>query len=261
MTRALLIFVTFGCLHAASVLLLPTSHPPEPDGIRNWGFHFLAYTPAWGIPVAYGMFCLSLIPTFQTRIARTLRKVVSNAEQFGFRRSTSLVALAAVALLWVLRQKYPMLGDGYVRISELDQSIIHASGAPYIRLLSLCSKYLGWTSREAYQIASTALGVPFVVLALLASWEIGKDDLSRLVSAGLIIFSGTLQFYAGYMEIYAPLPVLVLLFAYLALKHEKGPAYRFGALATAAIGVWVHPLCAYIIPAALLVIWQVFDDN
>ena len=97
--------------------------------------------------------------------------------------------------------------------------------------------------------------MPFVFLTLLVSREIGSDIVSRSAAATLITLSGIVQFYAGYIEVYAPLPILMLLTVWFSLKGERIPLLRYFAILTAFLALLVHPLCGILIPPTLYLVW------
>jgi hypothetical protein len=166
------------------------------------------------------------------------------------------ISLLSTIALWWLRQKYPFLGDGHIRSSELDSGIVHTSGRTFIQFLLYVSTAFQLTGRETYQIVNTLLGIPFVFLTLLVSHEVGTSTLSRVLSATLIGCSGIIQYYAGYMEVYAPLPILMLLSIWLALRGDRSTLSRYGSAVVSLGAFLIHPLCSVLIPPSLYLIWH-----
>jgi hypothetical protein len=178
---------------------------------RNWGYHFLSYFPLPFIGLAYAVFAASLVPSVQTLAISAVSNVGARLRSVGSFPVYIAISLLSTIALWWLRQKYPFLGGGHIRSSELDSGIVHTSGRTFIQFLLYVSTTFQLTGRETYQVVNTLLGVPFVYLVLLVSHEIGTNALSRVLSEILIGCSGIIQYYAGYMEVYAPLPILMLL--------------------------------------------------
>jgi tetratricopeptide (TPR) repeat protein len=258
MNRTSLIYITFACLHGVGVFVVPQLISVDGSASflrRNWGYHFLTYFPIPVVGLAYVLFIASLTPAIQSLFVSTLSRISVAVK--GKRKSLVYLAIStlALAVLWGLRQKYPFLGDGYVRSSELDRGIVHGSAGLFIRLLLQTSTTFDLSGIETYRIVSTLLGVPFVFLSLCVAYEIGTDTLSRVASAMLIGFSGILQFYAGYIETYALLPILMLLSVWLGLRGERHAILRYAALATSFFAYFVHPLCGILAPSALYLIW------
>ena len=122
------------------------------------------------IGIAYALFAASLIPALEIRFVTTVSRVSKAA--MDWRRSVVYLTISLLALMvfWAMQQKYPFLGDGYVRSSELDQGIVHGSGRIYIRLLLTVSTTFDLSGRDTYRIVSTLLGVPFIFLALCVAY-------------------------------------------------------------------------------------------
>ena len=252
------IYILFGCLHFASIFLLSSFISQLPQFAflqRTWGYHFFIYFPVPVIVIAYGLYLGSLIRALQYRIASTLNFLheitVSKRNTLAF----LVIGIIATIAMWAVSQKYPFLGDGHVRAAELNQGIIHTSGTPYIKMLVVLSSTFQWDGRLTYQVASTLLTLPFILVGLGVACEIGSNTLSRAASAILIIFSGVIQFYAGYIEIYAPLPILILLTVWLGLLSERIPTLRYGSLLIAVIAFLLHPLCGILLPPTLYLVW------
>ena len=163
MNRTSLIYITFACLHGVGVFVVPQLISVDGSASflrRNWGYHFLTYFPIPVVGLAYVLFIASLTPAIQSLFVSTLSRISVAVK--GKRKSLVYLAIStlALAVLWGLRQKYPFLGDGYVRSSELDRGIVHGSAGLFIRLLLQTSTTFDLSGIETYRIVSTLLGVP-----------------------------------------------------------------------------------------------------
>jgi len=76
------------------------------------------------------------------------------------------------------------------------------------------------------------------------------------MSAILIGCSGIIQYYAGYMEVYAPLPILMLLSIWLALRGDRYALSRYGSAIVSLGACLIHPLCFVMIPPSLYLVWH-----
>ena len=256
--RISFIYLLFGGLHAFGIFVLPNVIDDDASVSflqRNWGFHFLAYFPLPVAGLAYAIFAASLIHRVQDRVVATLIKIHTRTSRFRKHTVYCLISTAALIVFWLLQQKYMILGDGHVRSAELDLGIVHASAANYVHVLMGVTSTFGLTGRETIKVASIVQGFPFVFLALLVSHEIGTTVLTRVISALIIICSGVVQFYVGYVEIYAPIPILTLLAVWFGLKGVNRAAFRYYAFAISAAAALTHPVGAMLVPPSLYLIW------
>lgn len=250
MTRAAVVYTIFGVLHFVGVFLLPQAGVDP--WVRTWGFHHLSYLSLPTVLIAYMLFTVSLTQPFQNRIVHGITKPVI-AKDGAF---CLIVTLLLAVALGLLRQKYPFLGDGHVRSSELDNELVHSNGKAYIWLIMFVSRTFDLTGVESFAIVSLFFGIPFIYLSLMIGRDISKDRLSRVSVSVLLVSSGILQLYAGYVEVYPPLPVLILLFVWLGLKAKNSPLHRHAAILLGLGGLMIHPLGSITILPALFLMWR-----
>ena len=250
MTSAAVVYTIFGVLHFVVVFLLPQAGVDP--WVRTWGFHHLSYLSLPTVLIAYILFTVSLTQSFQNRIVSGITKpVIVKDGTFCL-----VVTLLLVVVLGLLRQKYPFLGDGHVRASELDNGHVHSNGKAYIWLIAFVSRSFELTSAESFAIVSLFSGLPFIYLSLIIGRDISTDRISRVAVSTLLVSSGILQLYAGYVEVYPPLPVLILLFVWLGLKAKNSPLHRHAATLVGLGSLMIHPLGSITILPALFLVWR-----
>lgn len=243
---------------SAAVLHCLVNAFADPAGARAWGVQFLAYLPSTVAVVAYALFAAVLsVSASQVALPDVLKRL--RPDRIPAPAVDLLIAVLLTAVLWLIRQKYPFLGDGQVRAGEIDEGIIHRSGRLYIQLVAGVASALDLSGHRAYQVTATLLGLPFFWLSFRVAREIGRSPASRLIAAVLLAGSGVVQLYAGYVEVYAALPVLMLVVVWTALLGLRRPAFRFASLLIACAACAVHPLAAIAVPAPLLLV--LFPDG
>ena len=109
------------------------------------------------------------------------------------------------------------------------------------------------------QVFSVFWGGLYVVLVCLWAKRICKRQEEKVLCAVLMIFIGPIQYFFGYIETYAPLPVFILGFllsGIIALRNNKPPVW---ASIWVAAGVLMHILLVFLFPAVLFLWWDYFS--
>ncbi len=258
MTRTTLIMSIWIALHVAGVFLIPhavAGDSPVEFLARNWGFHFLAYYPAPAAVIAYTLAIATLLPPVHNRLLSGLSRLVHHTQQYSIRAVFGVASFVTLPVFWQFRQKYAILGDGYVRARELERGHVHHPGGPFNWVLVQVCSASPLDGVETYQVASALLGIPFVLLSLLVAREIGRNAVSRALCGLAILTSGLVQFYFGYMETYSAVPVLILLFVWLVLKSDTARWAVVPSALALVLALIIHPLTGVLIPAGLYLVW------
>jgi len=238
---SLLVYLLLVGLHVAAAVA------PSP---WSWGIHQLSFLPL-GVRLAFGAaFLLLLVPAIATAVAVLPTAVARVAGSFGV---TVLFAAASAVAFWLGRIEFAFLGDGLVWIQHLE------SGAPFYFSEPLATTVLCWTARalNASQPGTVAgatsvlLGFVFIVAALRVCRSRWTDVYTRGLAATLLLLHPTILLFFGYVESYAMVQVLSLLFVWSLLRAPRGfslvvPATILGvAIATHLVAVfWLPALWA-----------------
>ena len=175
-----------------------------------------------------------------------------------------LVYTGLCILSWIIfylgRQKYGFLGDGYVRASDIVAGRIASEGTGSLHMLVLLQGWLGnWDDSgvSSLRFFSVFWGGPYVVLVCIWANSICSRQFDKVTCAALMIFIGPVQYFFGYIETYAPLPVFsvgFLLSGITALRGDRPPLW---ATLFFAAGSFMHILLVLFLPA-LLYLWAAF---
>ena len=241
-----LLFTFIGALTA--LIYLIGGFLPLPS---TWGFHHLAFLPA-AIRIAVALFMAALtLPVCQSLILRWIQKATgyfSSKSKTSKRVFLFALFLFAVFILWMLREKFFLLGDGslVIRIitgqqpNTADASVFRNEPLAGYLMISISKLFSGAFPGipDEYPIQMTVIA--FALVCLFFAWKLAcalvEDHTERILSYGCIVSSGTLPLLFGYVEIYMPVYCGILIFITFSLRYLNGtsplilPAAAYGIL-------------------------------
>ena len=211
--------------------------------IPMWGVDFLVYLP---LPVRgiFILLCVLLfIPGFRRQIRARARAfpLVLWGEGRRAWAGRCLLVLAALATFIALSSARHFLGDGYHLIKELDAGawkephrapLTHTA----IRALHLAGSSLWQTAENTYRVCSYVAGVLYVVLVLAIAGTFGKTKLQKSIVLTVLLSTGYMQLFFGYVENYALYMPGLLLYTLICLRTQEDrlplylPSFLLGML-------------------------------
>ena len=219
-----------------------------------WGMNLLHFYPMW-VWVLFLLLCVGMV-VFWARILDVSAYVVD--------RVLGVVwVLLGAGLFVVLRSDVHVLGDGALYIRELNLDAYHTTPridrAPlsFWMLQHLHDLRIGlWTSAEqTMQIYSIVSGVVYLWLVGPVAKTLGQDRVERSVMAGLLLTGGFMQLFFGYVETYAALMPMLLLYVWMGIRALKGKALWIPAL-IAGIAVPLHVSMMALWPSLVALAWM-----
>ena len=250
-------------LHVYVVYLLPGMAPDSlPFLKRSWGFHFWTYYPAFAALSGYAVAIAVSVPHLNLAVAARMENAAACLSgQIQDRRVLYTgLCLFSWVIFFIGRQKYGFLGDGYVRASDVAAGRIASEGTGVLHILVLLQGWLGnWdgSGLSSFRFFSVFWGGPYVVIVCMWANSICSRLSDKVTCAALMIFIGPIQFFFGYIETYAPLPVVSVVFllsGIIALRDDKPPLWATLFLAA---GGFLHILLLLLLPA-LLYLWAAY---
>ena len=242
-------------LHAFAVYVLPEIAPDSWAFLkRSWGFHFWTFYPGYVALALYAVAIAASVPRVNQMAAKYISDGALCVSKYMRNRHLlyALLCILSWAIFYIGRQKYGLLGDGYLRASDVVAGSIAYAGIGY--LLALLQQWLGhWDDSGVLSLRFFSIfwGGPYVVLVCLWAQSICSRQCDKVLCAALMLFIGSIQYFFGYIEIYAPLPVFAagfLLAGIIALRDDRPPlwaTFLFGA------GIFMHTLLVLLAPAFL----------
>jgi hypothetical protein len=179
----------------------------------------------------------------------------------------ALAALLAGLLFWLARLRHLRWGDAYVLTVALAYDgpggpLIYNWQAPltvftHQRLWQFVANPLfGWSPEDVYAAVSIICGMIFVYVLLTFLSQLERSPLETAVLAGLMLTTGSMQLFFGYVENYTivSLGLLITLFlAWRALRGEVQPVWPVLALS---LTNGFHPSTVFLWPGMLFLVWQ-----
>ncbi len=234
---------------------------PEESAWSIWPYTTLP------LPVAYGVAIVVLLLTI-TPLNDAVRCWIKRLwdalpEKSRPNRWFVLVALLSGALFWLLRIRHLEWGDAAFIVKALgytgeDRPVwtIYNWQSPltiflHARLWLLLNPFLSVGVDTLYAVTSTFSGIAFVYVLLCLATQLGRDRLERTLIFGLVVTTGAMQLFFGYVENYTLMSTELMFTLYLSvrcLRNQLDLAWPSTALA---ITNTFHPSTITMWPAML----------
>lgn len=203
------------CLAALLVLQAAAGFLPAP---LLWGADALAWAP-WAVRLLWPAFALALIlsPAAAVLGRRAAGWLGSWALGSPLRASLAL-PLAAAPLLWLLRDRGRLLGDG-VLACDLLESGRRFHGFDFLsfhlhaRLFDALGLATTEQARGLFAATSIGAGVLYLALAGALARRLAVEPAGRALAWLLLVLTPAAEIFLGYAECYAFLGVAALAFA------------------------------------------------
>ena len=231
-----------------------------------WSLHFLHFFPGWVGWVLTGTAVIFFIPPVNDFLFKlsdslfcALWKIFKRIEKKGL---FLLAGLLSIPVFWWLRTKLFLLGDGYLKISNVTDGVTTATepldGILHHQLyLFLTYISPGINPSYSYTIPSVLCGGIFIYLILRLSDLLGETSFEKTLIFALLLTLGSLELFFGYVESYTFLLTaltLFILFSILYLKDRINIIFPFLALC---FSIGVHVSAIVFIPALFyLMFWK-----
>jgi hypothetical protein len=175
------------------------------------------------------------------------------------------LALASLPLFWVARLGHLCWGDSFLLakgIANPEVQLTYNWQAPltvflHAKLWAFGGGLFGWPdAATAYALTSTICGGLFVYILLLAAHLLGRDDLERAVIFGLVVSTGAVELFFGYVENYTIMSLGVLLYLYLGLRCLRGEIGLTWPALVLALTNALHPATIVLAPSVLYLFYR-----
>ena len=244
-------------LHLLAYLL------PEAMAWSVWPYTFL---PLWlGLLLAVGAGVL-VVPAINQTIQRLITNLWRIVPGKNYpRRWFALLGLFSIPLLWWGRIRHLGWGDAEILViglSHPEQTVIYNWQAPLTVFLHqrlwalLASPFLGWGVEMVYAGVSVVCGGLFVYVLLNLASELLDSALERALIAGMVLTTGAMQLFFGYVENYTIISVGLMVFLWLGLRALRGNGPPWLAVLALSLTNAFHPSTVFLWPAAFYLAWR-----
>lgn len=227
-----------------------------------WGVDSWRYLPPMLPWVFFAVGVVSLIPWIQRR----LKPLALGAEGLISRIPLGAWLLLSAVVFWGLKEKTFFLGDGFLRMREIETDVLFTFEEPLDTLLhgafyQVFHPLLGITGQQVYQWVSILLGVVAVGGVVHLVGKVHSDRGLRWFIGGLLACAGSVQLFFGYVESYTLLNCLSLLFLLSGLRMLKTGEFSFLPIGLFSAGLITHPAGFLLAPGALFVYLKVIQGD
>jgi len=251
-------------------LHLAASNLPEAWTWSLWPYTFLPPWLGWALAL---LVATLIIPAVSRAVAQTIHRVwqALPARQ-AQRRWFAAIALLAGLLFWLARLRHLRWGDSYllsVALSypDLELRVIYNWQAPFTVFLHqrlwqfVADPLLGWPVENVYATTSIICGIIFVYLLLTFAVQLGRTALESAVIAGLVLTTGSMQLFFGYVENYTLISLGLLITLFLGWRALHGEISLLWPVLGLSITNAFHPSTVFLWPGMLLLSWRYWQRN
>ncbi len=236
-----------------------------PDG-RFWGFNHLIFLPNTFAIIYAIIAVLALTAPFFKSTSRMSEAFIENFSRIFFKSKYKylyrLIFIAIMGGLFIIfAAPTHFLGDGYLQIANLASKtgMIHKWSEKGITLLvDTVQGFLGekgeQTAITAFQILSFLAGLISINFYFLIADTLTENKGLRVLTFCVLLFSGALLLFFGYIESYPLLIACYSAFIYFGLKYyKKGKGIIFSLVALI-VGIALHLQLIMAVPAILFLL-------
>lgn len=238
---------------------------PEESFWSVWAYTFLPPWLGWILALLAGALILPAVSqavarAFQSVWARLLVLPISPPDWYG------AAALLAGLVFWLARLRHLRWGDSYmlsVALSypDLELRVIYNWQAPLTVFLHqrlwqfVANPLLGWPVETVYAVVSILCGIMFVYVLLTFSTRLGQSSLEAAIVAGLVLSTGSIQLFFGYVENYTVISLGLLITLFLAWRTLRGEIQPVWPVLALALTNAFHPSTVFLWPGMLVLVW------
>lgn len=239
------------------------SNSPYVWGVDQWRYFSRTWT------VTFTIACLVVwIPFINRKIAALFDVIFRLAERIPARLRwisiSGIVSFIFLELFLYFRIKTHFLGDGYLRLRNLRKlseyqvnNVLDVYDYMNFNVYSFFQNIFKVSPLVPFILVSVLCGIGFVITAVYISKQFKNGEYLFL----LLVFTGTIQLYFGYVEIYAISTLLVILYFYFSIRCIRGDAGIYYPVLILIIGIAFHFSLLFFVPSLLYLAWSRYGDR
>ena len=225
-----------------------------------WGINLWAY---FGVPLIIAFSGGSILLMNK----KTFQSVEKLIEKVNFGKKEFFIVLGVSFLLFILlRQSTFFLGDGYLRIRNMEILQYFSSGSPVGNYLSvLIFEKLaypnGFSALSVWRLLSYSSGIISIIIFYLIGRKLFTDS-KQFIFAGMLVFIGALsQMYFGYVESYSFYYTFLLGYYLSTLLMLKTGKYSLNPALWIISAFFISPTAVIFSPAVLYSYYSITLDK
>jgi len=242
---------------------------PEESAWSLWPYSFLPPWLGWLLALLAGALAIPAVnQAVLTRLQQVAQLIARQLQilRVGKRGGFILIALGAGLLFWLFRLRHLRWGDSYllsVALSypDLELRVIYNWQAPFTVFLHqrlwqfVVHPLLGWPVETVYATVSIICGIIFVYLLLQFSSRLGRNPAETVIIAGLILTTGSMQLFFGYVENYTLVSLGLLVTLFLVWRTVQEASGLLWPVLALSLTNAFHPSTVFLWPGLVLLAW------
>jgi tetratricopeptide (TPR) repeat protein len=190
------------------------------------------------------------------RLSTPLERLLS-ATSTGYRKALGTVGLvvSATALMIIGRSKNHILGDGFQRLSLIEQPV-DFTPTEYLDLITHRGLF---TLIENAEVTYLLIGIVSGAILFTVAWcfarRIARCTTGRCAVVFIFAGLGTVQFFFGYAESYTIMTALLSLFCYFGWRAIDDGRFILPAILVFLLSAGFHLSAAFLFPALAYSLW------
>jgi len=205
--------------------------------------------------------CIFLcIPNFTSGLINRLSRLTAfSVIQLFFKRLWLCILVIcgfSFLLFWFLRQKYPFLGDGSMRVYDTVLEPSYGIIPLYHWSYLLLTKFIDIGGTTSLALINAVLGIFYVGIVLWLSDYLGRNRFEKIcITAGMVSLA-VIQIFFGYIEIYGFILIFIMLYiltAVISLQEKLSPVIPIVIIISS---FYMHAVAMTLFPSALYLLWH-----
>lgn len=231
-----------------------------------WGLNHTAWLPAL-VRIVLPLFGLLMIwtpagPAFGNWLVTRLAPQLPGRPWVVY----GLVPVLGAAVFWMLRDHTHMLGDGQtLAVMITGDHLFHGFDFMTYHLLARLYQGIGGGGEiAAFQVTavvSCLSGAAYLATAGWAARRLSDHPSSRLLLYCLLVCGTPLLLFFGYMEVYAPLSVAMLVFVTLFILYRENRGSLLAISVSWSFGLFFHLNALFLAPILVLALLRPPPEN
>jgi tetratricopeptide (TPR) repeat protein len=226
-----------------------------------WGANHLLFVDDPAKIVIIAIYLILLILPFSRKtvsMANNISGWYNNTFHLGDKKYIYRIVfvLICVCLFIIFTAPTHFLGDGYAALDYLSSegsTIYKWSESGTTTILSLIQMIIGGKSEQtsllAFQIVSVISGLITIWFYFLLAEILNEDKSIRFIIFIILLFSGNLLLFFGYVENYPLLWVAITGYIYFSIRYQRNKTYWFLPLIFLTLGIFLHMQITIFVPS------------
>jgi tetratricopeptide (TPR) repeat protein len=225
-----------------------------------WGFNHLKYFPIY-VSVIYAIVVLILIiPDVADKITSLLSRLAGLFQALPRPIQIIVISVFAGLIFYLLRVHVHSLGDGYQRIFEIEKGRLYSPTEPldlflHAALYKLLLLYGNHSAELSYVVISIVSGIVLINTIYLFKFPEKIPISTAFLIKILIIASGGLLLYFGYVESYSLYYLFSVLFLLWSIRYLISGKGLIVASVILSLAIASHITALFLLPGFIYMIY------